>query len=824
LLDRRPRSPVADRARALLPVALPMAALAWAASRIWPFIEDDALISLRYARRLLEGHGLTWTDGDAVEGYSNLLWVLLSSLLGSLGIDLIVAVRILGVACIALTLVGLTLLSSGRGRPGWLPALVAGLYLCFSGPVAVWSIGGLEQPLVAALYVFALWRIAPLLGRGRIDDPTAGPIKLAALAGVPLAFLCLTRPDAPLFVATFAAVLLVARFERRAPLGGVLLAAILVSLPLAAWLGQLGFRWLAYRDWLPNPAYMKTDIRSDRVLEGLQYLADGFRHLWPFAIPAALGAAAGLYHKRDRAFTALLLVSSVLWLGYVAVIGGDHFPAHRHLLVVLVAAAALAAVGVEHLSALRRRALAVLGLLLTIAPLAVFVPLQLRDPDVEVAIISRWQWDGRVVGELFGDAFRDERPLWAVTAAGCLPYFSMLPAIDMLGLNDRHIARTAPTPGMSLSHDRGDGRYVLDRRPDLITFGLPTGKRPQYVSGRQMKRDPRFWQRYQPVRFEGVHPHRVVNLTYVRTAGRVGIRRNGSAVLYPAYLLQGDLLGQRTPGGHMGARLFAGRKVRTGELELEAGVYRVRVAPDNPLLRISLRLRSGRGAWRGDEPGSVAFTRRSRVRLDLVSPFIDTLIDRLVIEKIGTAFPRNPESGSEAEPLGPGATRIIQEPLDVGTVRGRVLRVLGRFDGDLDGWTPEGRALQSPSGGRAAPSQKPVSGFRGSLVNSFHPVLGDAATGILRSVPFVVPERAWLGLRVGGGESTLYGNRVGVRLMEDGVARQVFTGQRSEALREVRFDLAGYAGRTVWLEVFDEAERPWGHVLADEIVLRQRYR
>jgi len=331
-----------------LPVGLPLAALAWAASRIWPFIEDDALISLRYARRLLQGHGLTWTDGEAVEGYSNLLWVLLSSLLGSAGIDLIVAVRILGVACVGLTLVGLTLSSSGRGRLSRLPALVAGLYLCLSGPVAVWSIAGLEQPLVAALYALALWRVAPLLGRSGADDSTATPSRLAVLTGVPLALLCLTRPDSPLFVAIFAAVLLFARFDRRAPLGSVYLAAILVSLPLLAWLGQLGFRWVVYADWLPNPAYMKTDIRSDRILEGLQYLANGFRHLWPLAIPAALGAAVGLYKKRDRSFTALLLLSSVLWMGYVALVGGDHFPAHRHLLVVLVAAAALTALGIEH--------------------------------------------------------------------------------------------------------------------------------------------------------------------------------------------------------------------------------------------------------------------------------------------------------------------------------------------------------------------------------------------------------------------------------------------------------------------------------------------
>ena len=38
---------------------------------------DDALISMRYARNLVEGHGLVWNPGGPpVEGYTNLLWTL----------------------------------------------------------------------------------------------------------------------------------------------------------------------------------------------------------------------------------------------------------------------------------------------------------------------------------------------------------------------------------------------------------------------------------------------------------------------------------------------------------------------------------------------------------------------------------------------------------------------------------------------------------------------------------------------------------------------------------------------------------------------------
>ena len=49
--------------------------LAWLSHVAW-FLCDDAFISFRYARNLLEGHGLVFNPGEYVEGYSNFLWTL----------------------------------------------------------------------------------------------------------------------------------------------------------------------------------------------------------------------------------------------------------------------------------------------------------------------------------------------------------------------------------------------------------------------------------------------------------------------------------------------------------------------------------------------------------------------------------------------------------------------------------------------------------------------------------------------------------------------------------------------------------------------------
>ena len=56
----------------------------------------------------------------------------------------------------------------------------------------------------------------------------------------------------------------------------------------------------------------------------------------------------------------------------------------------------------------------------------------------------------------------------AVDAAGKIPYFSGLRTIDMLGLNDRHIASIEGVAYRRPGHSKTDHDYVLARQPDLI--------------------------------------------------------------------------------------------------------------------------------------------------------------------------------------------------------------------------------------------------------------------------------------------------------------------------------------------------------------------
>jgi hypothetical protein len=62
--------------------------------------------------------------------------------------------------------------------------------------------------------------------------------------------------------------------------------------------------------------------------------------------------------------------------------------------------------------------------------------------------------------------------LIAVDAAGQVPYFSELPAIDMFGINDLHIGRlSVPTLGEGTpGHEKFDLVYVITRAPKYVVI------------------------------------------------------------------------------------------------------------------------------------------------------------------------------------------------------------------------------------------------------------------------------------------------------------------------------------------------------------------
>jgi hypothetical protein len=499
-------------------------ALALQIYHFWPFMGDDAYISLRYSQRLLEGHGLTWNDmRPAVEGYTNLLWVLICAGLGALGMNLETAAHLLGIATTVagIAAVGAQVYRDYPAKVRFISALIGCLALSLSAPVAVWSLGGLEQPLLAALLAWAAYFGV------RWVSTAKGNSRDADAMGVLLGLAVLSRADAALFTALFYAGAVLADGVR---LRTLIARARLLPIPILFFLGQEIFRHAYYGAWVPNTAYVKVAFTLHRLRTGLKYDLMGVRSEFVFVALALVGCVA-LWIAGKKRQVILLATVSIGWLFYIFIVGGDIFPSYRHfipamaLMGFLVAGCGLLTLGAPfRFSRLRVAIFLVLTLLVLTSDF--FAP-----PET-------WEREGKEIGIFLQTAFGAKQPLLISDAAGVVPYFAHMEVIDPLGLNDYHIARhpIADRGQGWVGHELGDGKYVLDHKPDLLLLANFQSE-PLFLADKQLLADPRFAAHYQLIHIDAGPPHPIRAGVYIRRIdGKLGVKASGDQETVPAYL------------------------------------------------------------------------------------------------------------------------------------------------------------------------------------------------------------------------------------------------------------------------------------------------
>ncbi|HXX49028.1 MAG TPA: hypothetical protein VEN47_12415 [Myxococcota bacterium] len=457
------------------------------------FYQDDAYIVLHYAQNILAGHGAVWNPGEYVQGYTSFLHLCAVTLLGRLGLDLAFASRALGVAAYA-GLVAVLASYLRESSPAsespltWrIPfALVAG-----SSPLVVWSLGGLETVPVALLVTSGCVLLL------RAEGPAE--IRLLAGSGACFALGFLARPDASLF----GAVALLASLPEWRARGRALRNALAFSLPIAG----IAFPYVAwelwyYGDFVPNTFHAKLggNVSFESLFRGARYLAS--YSLRPPFLPLLAVAALAVEWRagRLRAPELRLAAMCAAYAGFVVFAGGDAMASFRFA-VPLVAPLAL----VVFLCAQRwdERAVRWFSAAVLVLSFAQLGSARL-NPRVEDGAAKF----GSIVGRYIARAW-PPGSLVALSTAGSPPYFaSDLRYVDMLGLNDAVIGRRdvgehrlawQSQPG----HMKGDGAYVLERRPDYIILGgCPgtTADQPLFLSDYELAHDPRFARDYQLVR------------------------------------------------------------------------------------------------------------------------------------------------------------------------------------------------------------------------------------------------------------------------------------------------------------------------------------
>ena len=133
--------------------------------------------------------------------------------------------------------------------------------------------------------------------------------------------------------------------------------------------------------------------------------------------------------------------------------------------------------------------------------------------------------------------------------------------------------------------------------------------------------------------------------------------------------------------------------------------------------------------------------------------------------------------------------------------------------GTYANWTLEGDCFGSAPATGTMPNQQAVSGWQGTYyVNTF--LQGDGTQGKATSRAFAIA-RSFIHLRVGGGR---HPGETCVNLVIDGAVVATATGDNSEVLRPVLWDVRAHKGKQATIEIVDRNPGGWGHILVDHIV------
>jgi hypothetical protein len=459
---------------------------------------EDAMISMTYARSLVEGHGLNWARaGQPVEGFTHPLWLAFMVPINALPLDLrfrSLPVQLLSLAILVLHVVlvrrvTLRFFATAQARH-WMPAA---LLTAFYYPLSYWSLMGLESGLQALLTTASVLLALDIVCRG--EDRHRALLLVGAAA-------YLLRMDMVLMVAAVQLYVIANGGLREPRQRASWLQGAAVFGCVAA--GYSVFRWFTFHDVLPNTYYLKLYRipLAVRLLRGSRTLWESLADHLPLLALTGAGVGVLLLHHPDRDWRRRLLLPAALVLvafAYSVYVGGDAYEmllnvrANRFTVYVMPQVFILFNALINEASARMPRlagrrlaaAATVLGLLSADGLwLAADAACNRRD-----LAVSRPPWTTAGQAPVFRAVarLRDEIAAGSVVATACagIPaYFSDFRMVDELGYSDRHIARLPPSvplgPGnyqmFQPGHVKWDEAYVLTCHPAAIVRCVAGGR------------------------------------------------------------------------------------------------------------------------------------------------------------------------------------------------------------------------------------------------------------------------------------------------------------------------------------------------------------
>lgn len=451
---------------------------------------DDAMISMRFAKNLVNGYGLVWNPGETpVEGFTNPLWTIWMAALHLLPVatsKVSLLVQVSGAVFMLGTLIFVRKISLDLAN-NELVSLLAVILTAFYMPLNNWALLGMEVSLLVLLISASTYLFLQNL---RTDRFSFWPYLLLGLG-------TLVRFDmtVPFLVSMIFMVIADSKNRRRHLLWG--LTTLLITLG-----GQTMLRWSYYHDLLPNTYYLKVTgyPMTLRIARGLYAL---FTFTWSSNWLLILLPLTLLLFRRDRPVI-LLFVLVLGQAAYSVYVGGDAWEhrggANRYLALAIPSYFILfsytayqlkeflanklkdeAEIGSRRNRRITRWSNVVLVLLITLSMINFNFLLgknrsMVRWLLLDQPMFSENNIDYVIISKAIEKITTPEARI-AVVAAGITPYFSGRPAIDLLGKSDRRIAHEkAHNVGGWLSledfrpgHTKWDYEYTIGEiKPDLI--------------------------------------------------------------------------------------------------------------------------------------------------------------------------------------------------------------------------------------------------------------------------------------------------------------------------------------------------------------------
>jgi arabinofuranosyltransferase len=414
-------------------------------NRYYP-LGDDAMISMRYAWNFSHGHGLVWNPGEYVEGYTNLLMVLVMSVATAL-LDkgsAVLAIQIFGVGIV----IGVGFLSSaimrilrGGADKDMLELLTLACVL-FYFPLSYWSLLGMETGLLTFLL------LAAVLSAFKWRAEKKNFYLLSTFISAGLAFL--TRqdaivPSALLFVFLFIDFDLLRK--RKYFLSSQTWMILIYFLFVV---GLTLFRYLYYGEWLPNTYTLKVGgvPLSARLYGGMVFII-------PFIVQSTVllvfSCLAMLREpSREKALLFFILISL---MAYQVWVGGDAWPLWRMLapgmpLVIILALWEIWELSMfvfsnpGHKSLIKDSVyvISLVGALMVSVNAAFWKDISFTTPPITLFGAAR----DHVNSAIAINNLTTENASVGVIWAGAVPYYTDRRGVDFLGKSDKYIARLAP--------------------------------------------------------------------------------------------------------------------------------------------------------------------------------------------------------------------------------------------------------------------------------------------------------------------------------------------------------------------------------------------